>query len=129
MTNTPETEVETKWRRAQRRRRSSRFLKGPIQLELLQQAARLPGKALAVYVAIRHRSDLQSSSEVTLPGDYLAAWGIDRDAKRRALAVLEDSGLILVIERRPGRSTIVALTKSNSEIGEQERQTETRKSR
>ena len=39
MTNTPETEVETKWRRAQRRRRSSRFLKGPIQLELLQQAA------------------------------------------------------------------------------------------
>jgi hypothetical protein len=122
MTDTPETEVETKWRRA-RRQRSSRFLKGPIPLELLQQAAQLPAKALALYLAIRHRSDLLGSAQVTLPGDYLAAWGIDRYAKRRALAVLEESGLILVTERRPGRSTIVALTKFNSETGEQEHQT------
>ena len=107
--NIPETEVETKWRGAQRRRRSSRFLKGPITLELLHRAAQLPGKALAVYLAIRHRVDLRSSLNATIPAAYLAEWGIDRYARRRALAALEWAGLIEIVDRRPGRSTVVAL--------------------
>ncbi len=47
--------------------------------------------------------------EVTLPADYLAAWGIDKDAKRRSLATLEEAGLIRVVARGPGRSIRVAL--------------------
>ncbi len=78
------------------------------RLALLQDASRLPGKALALYLATRHRFDLRRTPEVTLPADYLAAWGIDKDAKRRSLATLEAAGLIRVVGRGPGRSIRVA---------------------
>ncbi len=109
MNESPEREVETSWLKERQRRRASRYLKGPVPLALLQKAAPLPGKALALYLAIRHRFDLRRTPEVTLPADYLAAWGIDKDAKRRSLATLEAAGLIRVAGRGPGRSIRVAL--------------------
>ncbi len=109
MKDVPEREVESAWLRAQRRRRVSRFLKGPVPLVSLQDAARHTGKALALYLAIRHRADLRRTPDVTLPADYLAAWGINKDAKRRSLATLEAAGLICVAGRGPGRSIRVAL--------------------
>ncbi len=109
MNELPEREVDTSWRKERRRRHASRYLKGPAPLVLLQAAARLPGKVLALYLAIRHRADLRRSPEVTLPADYLAAWGINKDAKRRSLATLETAGLIRVVGRGPGRSIRVAL--------------------
>ncbi len=109
MKDIPEREVETSWLKERRRRRASRYLKGPVPLALLQKAAALPGKALALYLAIRHRFDLRRTPEVTLPADYLAAWGIDKDAKRRSLAALQAAGLIRVVGRGPGRSIRVAL--------------------
>ncbi len=108
MKDIPEREVETPWLKERRRRRASRYLKGPVPLALLQEAAPLPGKALALYLAIRHRFDLRCTPEVTLPADYLAAWGIDKDAKRRSLVTLEAAGLIRVVGRGPGRSIRVA---------------------
>ncbi len=109
MKDIPEREVETPWLKERRARRASRYLKGPVPLALLQKAAPLPGKALALYLAIRHRFDLRRTPEVTLPADYLAAWGINKDAKRRSLAALEAAGLIRVVGRGPGRSIRVAL--------------------
>ncbi len=108
MNEPPEREVETSWRKERRHRRVARYLKGPVPLALLQEAARLPGKALALYLAIRHRSDLRRVPDVTLPADYLTTWGIDKDAKRRSLATLEEAGLIRVAGRGPGRSIRVA---------------------
>ena len=106
-----EIEVETVWVRNQRRRRAARFLKGPIKLDPLHRAAQLPGKALALYLAIRHRADLRRSPEVTLPADYLATWGIRKDAKSRALAVLEGAGLVQVTGCQSGRSVRVRATR------------------
>ena len=108
MRDVSEKEVETAWVRNQRQRRLARFLKGPIKLDLLQRAAQLPGKALVVLLAIRHRADLRGASNVTLPTEYLALWGVGRDAKRRALATLEGAGLIRIVDRRSGHSTVVA---------------------
>ncbi len=108
MNESPEREVETPWLKERQRRHASRYLKGPVPLVSLQAAARLPGKALALYLAIRHRFDLRRTPEVTLPADYLAAWGINKDAKRRSLATLEAAGLIRVVGRGPGRSIRVA---------------------
>jgi hypothetical protein len=108
MNELPEREVDTSWRKERRRRRAPRYLKGPVPLALLQKATALPGKALALYLAIRHRFDLRRTPEVTLPADYLAAWGINKDAKRRSLATLEAAGLIRVVGRGPGRSIRVA---------------------
>ena len=104
-----EVEVETVWVREHRQRRLARFLKGPIMLDLLQRAARLPGKALVVFLAIRHRADLRGSPEVTLPTDYLAQWGVGQTAKIRALAALEGADLIRIVDRRPGHSSVVKL--------------------
>ena len=103
-----EVEVETVWVQEHRQRRLARFLKGPIQLELLLRAARLPGRALVVFLAIRHRADLRGTPYVTLPIKYLTQWGVGQTTKIRALAALERAGLIRIVDRRPGRSTVVA---------------------
>ena len=109
MRDVSETEIETVWAKKQRRNHVSRFLKGPIPLTALQSAALMPGKTLALYLAIRHRADLTSTSTVSLPTRYLNDWGIDKDSKRRAIAALAQTGLIRIVDRRPGHAVRVAL--------------------
>lgn len=87
---------------------TERFLKGPILLEPLATASCLPGKALAVYITLRHRCDLEGKTTVSLPAALLSKFGVDRDAKARALRVLEEAGLILV-ERAAGRAARITL--------------------
>jgi DNA-binding MarR family transcriptional regulator len=89
----------------------SRFLKGPIPWALIERAAQLSGKALAVFLAVWHRGDLRGQAGVTLPAGLLAALGVDKDAKRRALDELERTGLVRV-ERRPGRAAVVYAKRS-----------------
>ncbi len=102
-----EVEVKTRWSGAKGNRNTVRFLK-KTPLGPLQRAARLPGRALHVYLAIRHRCDLRREQMVTLPAAYLQAFGISKDVKRRALAELETAGLIRV-ERFAGRTARVTL--------------------
>ncbi len=85
-------EIETPWSRRGRQRTNGRFFKA-APLPPLQRAARLPGRALALYLAIRHRVDLRRGQAVTLPAAYLENWGINRHAKDRALVALEKAGL------------------------------------
>ena len=77
------------------------FLMGPILLRELAPIAQMPGKALAVWLLIRHRSDLSRGDWITLPQTLLEKWGIRKDAKAEALRRLEDAGLIRV-ERPKG---------------------------
>ncbi len=102
-----EVEVKTRWSGVKGHRIAGRFLK-KTPLDPLQRAARLPGRALHVYLAIRHRCDLRREPRVTLPATYLQAFGIGKDVKRRALAELETAGLIRV-DRLAGRTARVAL--------------------
>src|SRR3712207_4305424 len=104
---TGEVEIETSASRT-RTHRSGRFLKGPILLKPIAQAAGLPGKALALYLAVHHRSDLKGQSTVTLPASLLQQFGIDRDAKARGLRALENAALIQV-ERNGRRAARIAL--------------------
>ena len=105
-----EVEVKTRWSGAKGHRIAGRFLK-KTPLEPLQRAARLPGRGLHVYLAIRHRCDLRREMTVTLPANYLQTFGIGRDVKRRALAELETAGLIRV-ERLVGRTARVTLVRA-----------------
>ncbi len=107
----PTQELPTSIARRRRVKQQERFLKGPIPLHLLQQAAQLPGAALSTYMAVRHRADLRRCDTVTLTQAYLREWGISPDAYRRALMVLSDTGLIAV-ETRSGRATRVTLSKN-----------------
>ena len=104
---TGEVEVRTAASRA-RPRSGARFLKGPIPWDTVAAAARLSGKALALYLAIRHRCDLERLSTVTLPAALLRELGIDRGAKARGLHVLEAAGLIRV-ERKGRRAARITL--------------------
>ncbi len=107
-----EREVETKWTRKRHQRYKREFLKGPIQIMELHQAAKLPGRSLALYLAIIHRTNLRSANNIKLTSDYLIDWGIDRSAKRRALNALVGAGLVRVVDRLPGRNDTVALIES-----------------
>ena len=108
---TSEVEVHTSVSRA-RARRTARFLKGPIPLQDIARAACLPGKSLAVYLAIHHRCDLEGRGTVTLPAKLLSQFGVNRNAKARALRHLEQAGLV-VVERKVGGATHVSLVRSD----------------
>jgi DNA-binding transcriptional ArsR family regulator len=89
-------------------RRRGQFLRGPISMTWLEKAAKLPGRALHVALAIRHQSALERSSKVALSNKHCVGLGVDRDAKRRALTVLEAAGLV-ILERKPGRNPVVTI--------------------
>jgi hypothetical protein len=100
--------VETAAARRARVRRAGRFLRGPILMRDIATAARLPGQALAAYLAVHHRAALTRSTAVTLPRGLMAELGVTRDARARALHHLENSGLVRV-ERRSGRASRISL--------------------
>jgi DNA-binding MarR family transcriptional regulator len=104
-----ETEVETDLVRQAKIRRGERFLKGPIPMREIASAARLPGQALALFLAVHHQTALTGKPVVTLPARLLADLGISRGAKSRGLKSLEQSGLITVLQSK-GRAARVQLT-------------------
>lgn len=107
----PEREVATDASRKRTGALASRFLKGPIPMPPLWTASRIPGKALAMYLAIRHQADITGRSSVRMPASLLREFGIDKDAKSRSLRALESAGLILVRQIR-GQSAQVELVNS-----------------
>ncbi len=103
-----EVEIETTASRAAERRRSARFLKGPIPLASLAVAARLRGRALALLLLIHHRTAVTGEPMASVPARLLAEFGIGRDAKARGLRELEAAGLVRV-RRERGRTARVGL--------------------
>ena len=104
-----ETPIETKWTRSGRKRRQDRFIKGPISLDTIATAAKLPGAALPVYLLVKHRTDVTGSSSVTVPAKLRDEMGVDRKAYYRAADNLEAAGLVRV-NRKPGRALRIAIT-------------------
>ena len=84
------------------------FLKGPVPLRWLEAAARLPGKCLHTGVALWYVAGLTRSASVPLSNIAGLRFGLDRNAKYRALAWLEQASLIKV-ERKLGRAPIVTI--------------------
>jgi DNA-binding MarR family transcriptional regulator len=105
-----ETEVETALVRRSKIRRRERFLKGPIPFRDIAAASRLPGQALAIFLAIHHQTALTGKPSVTLPATLLLVLGITRSAKARSVRSLESAGLITAV-RSKGRATRISLTR------------------
>jgi hypothetical protein len=91
-----------------RHKPGDKFLKGPVPLAWLCSAGRLPGKALHIGVALWFLAGMKNTRSVWLTSTVLQLFGVDRNAKRRALVWLEEAGLIIV-ERHPGRNPLVTL--------------------
>lgn len=84
------------------------FLKGPIPLDWLAAASRLPGKSLQVAVAVWFLAGLHRSSVVPLSNKISHRFGLDRNSKYRGLAWLETQGLITV-DRKIGRAPVITI--------------------
>ena len=89
-------------------RQGERFLKGPVPLPWLEAAARLPGKSLHAGIAVWYAAGLNRSRTVTLSNISSLRFGLDRNAKYRALSWLEGAGLITV-ERKIGRAPVITI--------------------
>jgi len=77
-------------------------------LHWIETAARLPGRSLHTGLALWYAAGLTNSASVSLSNVSSLLFGLDRNAKYRALAWLEEAGLITV-ERKLGRAPLVTL--------------------
>jgi hypothetical protein len=91
-----------------------RFLRGPIPLDWLSRAAALPGRSLHVAIAVWFMAGLKKTAVVPVSNITGLQFGLDRNAKYRALEWLENASLISV-ERRAGRAPIVTILEPPSE--------------
>lgn len=84
------------------------YLRGPIPLSWLTQAARLSGRSLHVAVTIWYRAGLEKNATIRLGNAVLAKFSVSPDSKRRALIELEKAGLIRV-ERGKNKNPVVTI--------------------
>jgi hypothetical protein len=94
--------------RPPRHAKGESFLKGPIPLAWLEAAARLPGRSLHAGLALWYAAGLTGSAVVPLSNLSGVRFGLDRNAKYRALEWLEGAGLVKV-ERKLGRAPVVTI--------------------
>ena len=87
---------------------SQGFVKGPIPLPWLEIAARLPGKSIHAGIALWYVAGLTRSRLVPLSNIAGLRFGLDRNAKYRALKWLEGAGLVAV-ERKLGRAPLITI--------------------
>jgi hypothetical protein len=73
-----------------------RFIKGPIPWSWISEAANLSGGALKVSLAIWQLAGMKKSRKVKLSNTILKELGVSRNTKYRALADMENAGLISV---------------------------------
>ena len=86
---------------AKQKRRRSEFVRGPIPLVWIARAAVLPGRALAVGLAIWFIVGAGRRSNAVCPS-LLSRFGVSRKVAYRGLRALEHAGLVKV-ERHRGR--------------------------
>jgi hypothetical protein len=87
-------------------------LKGPVPMAWLCKAATLPGKCLAVGLALWYLHGRHKNREsVSLGNELLADIGVSRNAKVRCLRIMEEAGLVTVeyfTYRSPSVTLVVA---------------------
>lgn len=89
---------------------STPFLKGPIPMAWLNEAAKLPGKALNLGIAIWWLYGMAKTKTFKLTSKALAQLDISRDAASSGLKRLEAQGLIRVQRLSGQRPTVEILS-------------------
>ena len=74
----------------------------------LEAAAKLPGKSMHLAIALLRIATVEQTRRVSLSNLACERFGLNRNAKYRALRSLENGGLIAV-ERKLGQSPIVTI--------------------
>jgi len=102
--------------RPPRHRQGDEFLKGPVPLNWLCAAASLPGKTLAIGIAIWFKAGASKNRTVRLTGKLLSRFGVRRKAGYRGLRKLESAKLVSV-NRHAGRCPMVTILEAKQEGG------------
>ena len=97
------------------------FLKGPVPLGWLGQAAALPGKTFQVAVALWWRHGMAKGQPFKLTRKALKIFAVERDAASLGLVRLEHAGLIHVA-RQPGQRPLITIVRSAERGGHAPRQ-------
>jgi hypothetical protein len=85
------------------------FLKGPVPMNWLSTANKLPGKSLMVGLILWHLRGVRRTPVISLGNKILEEYGIDRKAKARCLKAMQNAGLIKVEQRRGCNPTVTIL--------------------
>ena len=104
---------------ARRSHKQARFIKGPIPLAWIEVAAKLPGKALHVALAICYLAGMNKFKPFRLSHRTLMIFGVSRHAAYRGLRALEMAGLVNV-ERHPGKNPVITVKELTPERVEPE---------
>jgi DNA-binding transcriptional ArsR family regulator len=91
-----------------------KFIAGPIDVVWLSQARKLGVTALWVGLSLWYLRKLRGSDSIIVSNLAMQDWGVQPDAKRRALRNLKNAGLI-TIEPRGKRSPLVTLVVQDSD--------------
>jgi len=93
-----------------------KFIAGPVDVSWVCRAGRLGVKALLVGLALWHLRGLRRSNSFIVSNLMMQEWGVQPDAKSRALRKLEKARLITVKRegKRSPRVTLVVGSASNS---------------
>ncbi len=91
-----------------RPKHKEKFLRGPIPLNWLSHAATLPGRSLHVAIAVWFMAGLKNARIVPMSNITALQFGLDRNAKYRALEWLESADLISV-QRKAGCAPVVTI--------------------
>lgn len=94
--------------RKQRVDRQKPFIRGPIDLFWLAEARKLGVTPLWLALGLWYLKGLRKADTFVLSNRQVSEWGIEPDAKSRALRKLEAAGLVSV-ERRERRSPLVTI--------------------
>src|SRR5450759_2876614 len=88
--------------------KQARFIKGPIPLDWIEVAAKLPGKTLHVALAICYLAGMNKLKPFRLTRRTIKVFGVSRHAAYRALGAMEEAGLVDV-ERHPGKNPVITV--------------------
>jgi DNA-binding transcriptional ArsR family regulator len=99
------------------------FLRGPIPLNWLTACSDLSGKTIMAALAIWWQAGMYGRQNVKLTTCGLKRFGVDRKAKDRALAALEEAGLITVTRQRGRNPLITLVTNQRQRDADQEQET------
>lgn len=96
------------------KRQQAEFVCGPIPVDWIARAAALPGRALAVGLAVWFVDGTRRSNKAVCDS-LLTRFGVSRWAGYRGLRALEQGGLVTV-DRHRGRCPRVAILSANRKV-------------
>jgi hypothetical protein len=94
--------------RSEEKHAAAHRLRDPISSDWLTRAALLPGRSLQVAMALWSISGVTGLRCLPLSNRDVKRFGLDRNAKYRGLACLEEAGLVAV-KRKLGRAPMVTM--------------------